>query len=118
VTASDLVATVGQADGEAFVVLAAEIRIEVNGQPVSRAPTGPVPEHLPGLKQQPIEEDNMKFGMTDARTLSRAVGGQAMLSRSTGTFTPAGKYVAALSHYRTKLRNAPPSLDNDESAAR
>jgi hypothetical protein len=37
VTASDLVTTVSQADGETFVVLAAEMRVEVNGQPASRA---------------------------------------------------------------------------------
>jgi hypothetical protein len=60
----------------------------------------------------------MKFGMTGARTLSRAIAGQAMLWRSTGTFTQEGKRVAALSHYQTKLRDAPPSLDNDGSAAR
>jgi hypothetical protein len=43
---------------------------------------------------------------------------QVMLWRSIGTFTPEGKYVAALSHYRTKLRDVPPSFDNDRSTAR
>jgi hypothetical protein len=32
--------------------------------------------------------------------------------------TPEGKYVAALSHYQTNLRDTPPSFDNDRSAAR
>jgi hypothetical protein len=60
----------------------------------------------------------MRFEMTGARTLSRAVAGQAMLWRNTGTFTPEGKHVAALAYYRTTLHDAPPSRDNDESAAR
>jgi hypothetical protein len=37
---------------------------------------------------------------------------------TSGTFTLEGKHVAALSPYQTKLRHAPPSLENDESAAR
>jgi hypothetical protein len=45
----------------------------------------------------------MKYGMIGAGTLSRATE---------------GKHVAALSHYQTKFRDAPPSLDNDGSAAR
>jgi hypothetical protein len=45
----------------------------------------------------------MKFEMIAAGTLSRGIE---------------GRHVAALSHYRTKLRDAPPSLDNDGSAAR
>jgi hypothetical protein len=32
--------------------------------------------------------------------------------------TSEGKHGAALSHYQTKLRDTPPSLDNDGSAAR
>ena len=49
------------------------------------------------------EENNMKFEMIAAATLSRAIE---------------GKRVAALSHYQSKLHDAPPSLDNDGSAAR
>ena len=60
----------------------------------------------------------MKFGMIGAGTLSRATAGQATRWRSIGTCTLEGKHVAALSHYQTKLRAAPPSLDNDRSAAR
>jgi hypothetical protein len=45
------------------------------------------------------EQNNMKARMIGATTISR-------------------KYVAALSHYQTKLRDAPLSLDNDWSAAR
>jgi hypothetical protein len=60
----------------------------------------------------------MKFGMIDAGTPSRASAGQAMLWRSIGSFTLEAKHVAALSHYQTKLRYAPPSLDDNGSAAR
>jgi hypothetical protein len=60
----------------------------------------------------------MKFGMIGAATLSRAIGGQAMLWPSIGAFMLEGKHVAALADYQTKLRDAPPSVDNDGSAAR
>jgi hypothetical protein len=70
------------------------------------------------LEATTIEEDNMKFGMLGAGTLSRAIAGHALLWRRTGTFAQEGKHVAALSHYPTKLRDAPPSLDNEGSAAR
>ena len=45
----------------------------------------------------------MKFGMISAGTLLRSAK---------------SKHVAALSHYQTKLRDAPSSFDNDGSAAR
>ena len=60
----------------------------------------------------------MKFGVIGAGTLSRAIAGQAMRWPSIGTFTPEGKHVGALSHYQTKLRDAPPFLDNGGNAAR
>jgi hypothetical protein len=46
----------------------------------------------------------MKFGMIGAGRLSRAILGR--------------KHVAALADYQIKLRDAPPFLDNDGSAAR
>jgi hypothetical protein len=48
------------------------------------------------LEAKIMEEDNMKFG----------------------TLTQETKHVAALTHYQSKLHDAPPSRDNDGSAAR
>jgi hypothetical protein len=62
-----------------------------------------IPGHL-RLEAATIEEENnMKFEMIGAATLSRAMK---------------GKHVAAQWHYQTKFRNVPPSLDSDGSAGR
>jgi len=62
----------------------------------------------------------MTFSEAIARHLPRMVfgwlTGDALANHR--QFTLAGKHVAAQWYYQTKLRDVPPSLDNDGSAAR